>query len=60
MMYLNTVEKEGGTEFKYYNHIEKAEKGKVVLWPTDFTHTHRGLVAPEEEKIIMTGWYVFL
>jgi prolyl 4-hydroxylase len=57
MMYLNTIEDGGGTEFKYLNHTEKAEKGKVLIWPTDFTHTHRGVVAPSEEKYIMTGWY---
>jgi prolyl 4-hydroxylase len=57
MMYLNTVEDGGGTEFRYLNHTEKAEKGKVVIWPSDFTHSHRGVVAPSEEKYIMTGWY---
>ena len=59
MIYLNTVEDGGGTEFKYYNHIEKAEKGKLLLWPPDFTHTHRGLPSETEEKYILTGWYEF-
>tara|TARA_R100000005_G_C4935559_1_gene162490 strand:- start:81 stop:647 length:567 start_codon:yes stop_codon:yes gene_type:complete len=60
MFYLNTVEDGGGTEFKYLDHIEKAEKGKLLIWPPDFTHTHRGLVSPSEEKYIFTGWYDFL
>lgn len=60
MLYLNTVENKGETEWKYYNKKEKAEQGKVVLWPPDFTHTHRGVLAPTEEKYIMTGWYNFI
>lgn len=59
MIYLNTVEDGGGTEFKYYKHTEKAEKGKLLIWPTDFTHTHRGIPSPTEEKYILTGWYNF-
>ena len=31
----------------------------MVIWPTDFTHTHRGIVAPKEEKWIATGWFNF-
>lgn len=57
MLYLNTVEDGGGTEFKYINRVEKAEKGKMLIWPSDFTHTHRGVISPSEEKYIMTGWY---
>ena len=59
MFYLNTVEEGGGTEFKYFDHIEKGEKAKLVIWPSDFTHTHRGIPSPTEEKYIFTGWYAF-
>ena len=59
MFYLNTVNDGGGTEFKYQECIEKAEKGKLLLWPSDFTHTHRGIPSPSEEKYIFTGWYEF-
>ena len=59
MIYLNTVEDGGGTEFKYYKHIEKAEKGKLLIWPPDFTHTHRGIPSLTEKKYILTGWYDF-
>lgn len=60
MIYLNNVMDDGGTEFKYYKHIENAEKGKLLLWPPDFTHTHRGIVSKTEEKYILTGWYSFM
>ena len=56
MIYLNDIEKGGGTCFKYLNHTEKAEKGKCLLWPADYTHVHKGEIAPEEKKYILTGW----
>lgn len=61
MTYLNDVEEGGGTEFAHQHQVKgknalKAEKGLTVLWPADWTHTHRGIVAPNEEKIIATGW----
>jgi len=57
MLYLNNIEDQGGTEFKYYKHTEKAEEGKLLIWPPDFTHTHRGIVSSTETKYIITGWY---
>ncbi len=55
MTYLNTVP-DGGTDFKYYNHTETAVKGKTLIWPSDWTHTHRSHITTEHEKIIITGW----
>lgn len=60
MLYLNTVNDKGGTEFKYLKHTEDATEGKLIIWPTDFTHLHRGVVSPTEEKYVMTGWYSFI
>mgnify|MGYP003111557096 CR=1 FL=1 len=53
--YLNDVPN-GGTHFKYFNHTEKAEKGKTVIFPSDWTHTHVGQITNEHEKTITTGW----
>jgi prolyl 4-hydroxylase len=58
MVYLNDLES-GGTEFKYQEHTEKAEEGKLLIWPTDWTHTHRGQISKTETKYILTGWYSF-
>jgi hypothetical protein len=58
MVYLNDVD-DGGTEFMYQNHIEKAEQGKLLIWPTDWTHYHRGQVSNTKTKYILTGWYSF-
>lgn len=59
MMYCNTIEVGGGTEFLHQDWISKSEKGKIVIFPTDWTATHRG-VPCEEEKIILTGWFNFV
>jgi hypothetical protein len=59
MTYLNDVEEGGETEWKYQKLRVKPEKGLTVIWPSDWTHTHRGLVAPTETKYIVTGWVDF-
>ena len=59
MTYLNEVE-DGGTQFKYQNLITPAKKGLTLIWPTDFTHTHRGVISQTKEKYIVTGWYSYV
>lgn len=59
MTYLNDVEEGGGTEFFYQEYSTTAKKGKTLIWPADWTHTHRGIVAPNETKYIITGWLNF-
>jgi len=59
MTYLNDVNDGGETEF-YYQQIKiKPKKGKIVIFPTDWTHTHRGITSKTEEKYITTGWFNF-
>jgi prolyl 4-hydroxylase len=57
MLYLNTINSGGETEFPYQNVIFKAIKGSLIIWPADFTHPHKGIIAPTEEKYIVTGWF---
>ena len=57
--YLNTVEDGGETEFFYQDLKSNAVKGKTLIWPTDWTHTHRGLISPTEDKYVITGWFSF-
>lgn len=56
MTYLNTVTDGGETEFMYQNMKTKAKKGKTLIWPAYFTHTHRGIPSPTQNKYIVTGW----
>jgi hypothetical protein len=59
MTYLNDVTDGGGTEFLAQKLTIGAEKGKTVIWPADWTHTHRGIVSPTQDKYIVTGWFSF-
>jgi prolyl 4-hydroxylase len=60
MTYLNDVEDEGETEFFHQQLKIKSRKGLTVIWPADWTYTHRGIPSPTEEKYIITGWLSFL
>jgi len=60
MTYLNDVDDDGGTEFLHQKLIVSARKGLTLIWPVDWTHTHRGIVSTSEEKYIITGWFDFV
>jgi len=60
MTYLNDVDDEGGTEFYYQGVKAQPRKGLTLIWPVDWTHLHRGVVSPSQEKYIITGWFSFL
>ena len=55
---LNDVP-DAGTHFKYQDLITPAEKGLTLIWPTDFSHTHKGQITQKHEKYIITGWLGF-
>jgi len=56
MTYLNTVTDGGETEFFHQKIKIKPEKGLTLIWPADWTFTHRGITSPTQEKYIITGW----
>ncbi len=58
MAYLNDVV-DGGTHFVYQKKTVEAKKGRLLVWPPDFTHTHHGVVCKTQEKFIITGWLNF-
>ena len=60
MTYLNDVTDGGGTEFYHQKIITKARKGLTVIWPSDWTYTHRGEISPTQDKYIITGWFNYL
>lgn len=60
MTYLNDVVDGGETEF-YHQEIKiKPRKGLTLIWPADWTYTHRGITSPTEIKYIATGWYDYV
>ena len=60
MTYLNDIKKGGQTEWLYQKLKVKPAQGKTLIWPAEWTHTHRGLPAPKETKYIATGWYGYI
>ena len=59
MFYLNTVN-DGGTYFDNYDYTMDAVKGRCVIWPSYWTHHHRGIVSKTKTKYIATGWIQFI
>ena len=60
MTYLNDVTDQGETEWLYQKLKVKPQKGLTIIWPSDWTHTHRGIISPTQAKYIVTGWYMFV
>jgi hypothetical protein len=60
MIYLNDVTDGGGTEFLHQEKVFQPVKGKTLIWPADWTYTHRGIPSPTQDKYILTGWYDFI
>ena len=57
MIYLS--EHNCGTEF-LDKRVIKSEKGKLVIMPSYFTHTHRGMPCPEKkDRYMLSGYFNF-
>ncbi|KPQ22361.1 MAG: 2OG-Fe(II) oxygenase superfamily protein [Rhodobacteraceae bacterium HLUCCA24] len=59
MDYLNDVAEGGETEFYYQKRSIAPRKGRMVVAPAHFTHTHRGNVPLSGDKYIVTSWVLF-
>lgn len=59
IFYLNTVEEGGETEFLYYARRIKPVTGRAIIFPSGFTHTHRGNPPLSNTKYIVNGWIEF-
>ena len=53
MFYLNDAK--CGTEFWNYSPV-RARIGRGVIWPSNWTHVHRGVTPNKGLKYIITGW----
>ena len=58
-VYLNDEFEAGETEFLYQHYRYKPSKGDVIIFPTAFTHAHRGNPPIGGDKYIITGWVEF-
>ena len=59
MVYLNDNYEGGETEFNYLSKRIKPKKGTLLIWPTGFTHSHRGGMVVSGKKYVLTGWIYF-
>ena len=53
MFYLNDAK--CGTEFAYFSKVN-AKMGRLVIWPSSWTHLHKGVIPNKGIKYIATGW----
>ena len=60
MTYLNVVADGGDTEWFYQDLKIKPKTGLTVIWPADWTFTHRGIPSQTETKYIVTGWFSYI
>lgn len=58
-IFLNDVAEGGETEFLYIPKRITARKGRLLIWPAGFTHTHRGNPPISNEKYLLTSWLEF-
>ena len=59
MTYLNDVEDGGSTTFVHQNLQVQPQKGKTLIWPAEWTHSHSGNILNSGSKYIITGWMHF-
>tara|TARA_R110002012_G_scaffold309892_1_gene517225 strand:- start:51 stop:656 length:606 start_codon:yes stop_codon:yes gene_type:complete len=56
-LYMNDVDEAGETEFLYQNKRISPKRNRLLIWPADWTHTHRGNPPiGEKSKYILTTW----
>jgi len=59
ILYLNDVDEGGETEFFYQDRRVSPKKGRIIISPADFTHTHKGHVPVSNDKLIATSWVMY-
>lgn len=59
MFYCNTITNGGETVFPQQGIKVKPEKGKLVIWPAAWTHSHYGKSC-SKNKYIVTGWMSYI
>lgn len=57
MVYLNDDYEGGETEFLYQKKRINPKRGRLIIWPSGFTHTHRGGLVLKGTKYVITGWF---
>lgn len=58
-VYLNDVDEGGETEFLHQRRVVRPRRGRLLIAPAGFTHTHKGHVPRSGDKLILTSWLLF-
>ena len=56
MFYLNDAK--CGTEFAYFPTVN-GKMGRFIIWPSSWSHLHRGVTPNKGIKYIATGWFEY-
>ena len=59
LLYLNTVDDGGATEFHEQAQQIKPETGKIALFPPFWTHLHQGATPARGAKYVMSFYWVY-
>ena len=59
-LYLNDVTDGGETLYTLYDKKIEAKQGRMVIFPSYWTHAHRGIISTTQKKYICTGWFSFV
>ncbi len=59
MIYLNTIDNTGSTDFYYQEKSFQPLAGSLLMWPAGITHKHRGNPNLDTDKYMCTGWFNF-
>ena len=58
MIYLS--DHQCGTEF-FNGDVVRSKQGRLIMWPSSFTHTHRGQKCPDNKnRYLFSGYYRYL
>lgn len=58
-LFLNDVTEGGETEFLYYPRREPARANTLLIYPGNYTHTHRGNPPISNDKYLINAWIEF-
>jgi hypothetical protein len=57
--FLNDVDTGGETAFFYQDKLVQPKRGRLLIAPCGFTHTHKGNIPISNDKYILTSWILF-
>lgn len=60
LMYLNTVDEGGETEFPTYDIKVKPKKGRVLIFPCNYIFPHQGNTPLSEDKYLATAFINYI